>query len=140
MQMEWNGVQFNYEINYEELNPWTDVRMGLYVVKVQVPGLHAHAHKMQGVTTAGLDSLVLPLKICDGLREPNVPNPYLSQGDAPQVHSHYSHAALSDGLFQISNKWDLHDGLHLSDMAEFEPLDTWKLGKNNLESMFVNYF
>ena len=140
VQTEWNGVQFNYEIYYKELNPWTDVCTGLYVAEVKVPGLHAHAHKMQGATISGLDSLMLPLQMCDGLRESNVPNPYLSHGDARQVHSHYSHAALSDGLFPISKKWDPHDGSHLADMAEFEPVDDWKLGKNDLESMFVDYF
>ncbi len=88
VQTDWNGVQFNYEIDYEELNPWTDVCTGSYVVKVKVPGLYAHAHEMQGATTAGLDSLVMPPQVCDGLREPNVPNPYLSQGDTPQAHSH----------------------------------------------------
>ena len=117
VQTEWNGVQFICKIYYEELNPWTDVRTGLYVAKVEVPGLHARAHKMQGATTAGLDSLVLPPQMCDGLHEPNVPNPYLSQGDGPQVHSHYSHAAFSDGLFPISKKWDPLDGSHLADMA-----------------------
>ena len=25
-------------------------------------------------------------------------------------------------------------------MAEFEPVDAWKLGKNDLKSMFVDYF
>ncbi len=25
-------------------------------------------------------------------------------------------------------------------MAEFEPVDAWKLGENDLESMFVEYF
>ena len=95
---------------------------------------------MQGATIAGLDSLVLPPQVCDGLREPPVPNPYLSQGDSPYTHSHYSHAALSDGSFPNSKKWDPHDGSHLTDMAEFEPVDAWKLGKNDLKSMFVDYF
>ncbi len=114
--------------------------MGSYVAKVKVPGLHARASEMQGATTAGLDSLVLPPQMCDGLREPNVLNPYLSQGEAPQVQSHYSHAASPDGLFPISKKWDPHDGSHLADMAEFEPVEARKLGKNDLESMLVDYF
>ncbi len=82
VQTELNRVQFNYEINYEELNPWMDVHTGLYVAEVQVPGLHACAHEMQDTTTPGLDSLVLPPQMCDGLSEPNVSNPYLSQRDA----------------------------------------------------------
>ncbi len=60
VQTELNGVQFTYEIDYEKLNPWTNVCMGLYVAKVQAPGLHAHAHEIQGATTASLESLVLP--------------------------------------------------------------------------------
>ncbi len=67
-------------------------------------------------------------------------NPYLSQGDAPYVHSHYSHAASPAGLFPNIKKWDPHDESHLTEMAEFKPVDAWKLGKNDLESMFVNYF
>ncbi len=133
VQMEWNGVQFNYEVNYEELNPSTEFRMGSYVAKVQVPGLHARAHDMQGATNAGLDSLVLPLQVCDGLRETSVPNKYLRQGDAPQTQSHYSHTARSYGSFPNSKKWDPHDGLHLADMAEFEPRDARNLGKNDRE-------
>ncbi len=78
--------------------------------------------------------------MCDGLCEPSVPNPYLSQGDAPQTQSHYSHIAQSYGLFPDSKKWDSHDGSHLVNMAEFEPMDAWKLGENELESMFVDYF
>ncbi len=46
VQTECNEVQFNYEINYKELNPWTDIRTGPYIAEVQVPGLHALAHKM----------------------------------------------------------------------------------------------
>ena len=104
VQTEWNGVQFNYEVDYEELNPWTDLRMGSYVCKVQVPGLHARANDMQGATIAGLDGLVLPPQMCDGLREPSVPNPYLSQGDAPQTQSHCSHYAQTYGLIPNSEK------------------------------------
>ena len=52
VQTEWNGVQFNYEVDYEELNPWTDFRTGSYVAEVQVPGLHARANEMQGATIA----------------------------------------------------------------------------------------
>ena len=140
VQTEWNGLQFNFEVDYEELNPWTDLRTGSYIAEVQVPGLNARANEMQGATITGLDSLVLPPQVCDGLRESPVPNPYLSQGDAPQAHSHYSHTALTYGLFPNSKKWDPHDGSHLADMAEFEPVDAWKLGKNDLESMFVDYF
>ena len=100
VQTEWNGVQFNYEVDYEELNPRTEFCTGSYVAKVQVPGLHAHArkmHEMQSATTVGMDSLVLPPQMCDGLREPNVPNPYLSQRDALQTQSHYSHYAQTYG-------------------------------------------
>ncbi len=111
---------------------------GLYVAKVQVPWLHAHAHKMQGATNTGVESLVLPLQMCDGWCKPSVPNPYLSQGDAPHDQSHYSHISQSYGLFPESKKWDPHDGLHLADMAEFEQMDAWKLGKNDLESVFVD--
>ncbi len=104
VQTKWNGVQFNYEIDYEELNPWTDVRTGSYVAEVQVPGLHARENEMQGATITGLDGLVLTPKMCDGLREPQVPNPYLSQGDAPYAQSHYSHAFLPAGSFPNSKK------------------------------------
>ncbi len=82
VQTKWNGVKFNYEVDYEELNPRTEFCTGSYVAKVQVPGLHARVHKMQSATTVGMDSLVLPPQVCDGLREPNVTNPYLSQRDA----------------------------------------------------------
>ncbi len=95
---------------------------------------------MQGATIAGLDSLVLPPQVCDGLREPQVPNPYLSQGDAPHVHSHYSHAALPAGSLPNSKNWDPHNGSQLTEMAEFETVDSWKLGENDLKSMFVDYF
>ena len=70
VQTEWNGVQFNYEVDYEELNPWMGFCTGSYVAKVQVPGLHARANEMQGATIVVLDSLVLPPQVCDGLREP----------------------------------------------------------------------
>ncbi len=78
VHMEWNGVQFNYEVDYEELNPRTEFLTGSYVAKMQVPGMYARAremHEMQSATTVGMDSLVLPPQLCDGLREPNVPNP-----------------------------------------------------------------
>ncbi len=44
VQTEWNGVQFNYKVNYEELNPRTEFCTGSYVAEVQVPGLNACAH------------------------------------------------------------------------------------------------
>ncbi len=119
VQTEWNGVQFNYELDYEELNPWTDLRTGSYVAKVQVPGLHARANKMQGATIAVLDGLVLPSQICDGLRESQVPNPYLRQGDAPYAHSHYSHDALPHDSFPNSKKWYPQYGSWLVDMVDF---------------------
>ncbi len=81
VQTEWNGVQFSYEVNYEELNLSTEFFMGSYVAKVQVPGLNDCAHKMQDASNKGLYSSLLPLKMCDRLHEPSVPNPYLSQGD-----------------------------------------------------------
>ncbi len=133
-------MQFNYEVDYEELNPWTDLRKGSYVAEVKVPGLYSCANEMQGATNMGLESLVLPPQMCDGLREPGVTNPYFSQGDTPQTQSHYSHTSQSYGLLPNSKKWDLHDGSHLADMADFETMDAWKLGKNYLESMFVDYF
>ena len=52
-------MQFNYEVDYEELNPRMEFGTGSYVAEVQVPGLHACAHKMQIATTMGMDSLVL---------------------------------------------------------------------------------
>ncbi len=82
VQTEWNWVQFNCKVDYEELNPRTEFCMGSYVAEVQVPGLHACAHDMQSATTVGMDSLVLPSQVCDGLREPNVPNSYLVQRDS----------------------------------------------------------
>ncbi len=133
VQTEWNGVQFNYEVDYEELNPWTEFHMGSYVAKVQVNGLHARAHEIQGAKNAGLDSLVLPLEICDGFCEPSVTTPYLSQGDAPQTQSHYSHYSHTYGSFPNSNKWDPHDGSNLSDMVDLKPMNAWKLGKSDLE-------
>ncbi len=39
-----------------------------------------------------------------------------------------------------SKDWDSHDGYHLVEMVDFEPMDAWKLVKNDLESMFVDYF
>ena len=46
VRIEWNGVQFNYEVDYEKLNPRTEFCMGPYVAKVQVPGLNAREHEM----------------------------------------------------------------------------------------------
>ena len=43
-------------------------------------GLHAFTYNIRGTTNAGLIILVLPPQMCDGLRDPNVPNQYLSQG------------------------------------------------------------
>ncbi len=75
VQMEWNGVQFKYEVYYKELNPRTEFHTESYVAEVQVPGLHTCAHEMQSATTVGMDNLVLPPQVCDGLHEPNVRNP-----------------------------------------------------------------
>ncbi len=36
--------------------------------------------------------------------------------------------------------WDVDDGLHLIEMAEFELVDAWKLGENDLKLVFVDYF
>ncbi len=140
VQTEWNGVQFNYKVNYEELNLRTEFHTGSYVAKMQVPVLHAHAHEMQSATTVGLDSLVLPPQMCDGLREPNVPHPYLVQREASKTQSHYSHYAQPYGSNPNDEKWDPQKGSCLAEMVDFEPVDAWKLGKNDLESMFVDYF
>ena len=129
VQMECNGVQFNYEVDYEEPNPRTEFRTGSYVAKVNVPGLHACAHEMQSSTTVGMGSLVLPPQMCDGLREPNVPNPYLGQRDASKTQIHCSHYAQTYGLIPNSKKWDSQYGSCLVDMVDFEPVDAWKLGK-----------
>ena len=140
VQTEWNGVQFNYEADYEELNPRTEFCTGSYVAKVQVPGIHACAHEIQSATTVGTDSLVMHPQVCDGLREPNVPNPYLSQRDASKTQSHYSHYSQSCGSNPNDEKWDPQKGSRLADMVDFEPVDAWKLGENDLESMFIDYF
>ncbi len=106
-------------------------------MKRQVPGLHACAHKIQGATPAGLDSLVLPPQMCDGLCEPNVSNPYLSQKEASKTQSQYSHYAQSYGSIPNSEKWDPKCESCWVNMVDFEPMDDWKLGENDLESMFV---
>ena len=110
-----------------------EIFTGAYVAKVQVPGRHARAYEMQSATTMGMDSQILPPQVCDGLREPNVPNPYLSQRDASQTQSHCSHYAQSYGSIPNSKKWDPQDGTRLVDMVHFEPVDAWKLGENDLE-------
>ena len=119
VRTEWNGVQFNYKFDYEELNPRTEFRTGSYVAEVQVPGLHACAHEMQSATTIGMDSLVLPPQVCDGLRDPNVPNPYLSQRYASKTQSHYSHYAQTYGSNPNNEKWDPQKGSRLANMVDF---------------------
>ncbi len=112
-------MQFNYEIDYKKLNPWKDICTGLYVAKGQAPGLHACEHEMQGATTAGLVSLVLPPQMRDGLREPNVTSPYLSQRDASKTQNCYSHYAQSYGSISNIEKWDPCDGSHFTNMMDF---------------------
>ncbi len=69
-----------------------------------------------------------------------MPTPYFSQRYAFKTQSHCSHYAHTYGLIPNSEKWDPQCGSCLVDMVDFEPVDAWKLGKNYLESMFVDYF
>ena len=116
---------------------------GEYIVELQVPGLCAcgDAHGTQVSQTVVEASLVLPPhKSSEGLREPNVPNPYLGERDASYALGHDCHADITDGMFPPTEGWNPYEGEHQDIAPEAVQWDAWKLGAKDLESMFFGYF
>ena len=135
---EWNGIEGTYEVDYAE-QPMGKRWRGPYAAEVQVRGLHAHSYEMQVASNLGHASFELPPLLSAGLREPNVPNPYLSKGDAPDCSKYNVHTDYSYGSFPV-NDWNPYNGAQKSNWADIEPKDAWVLGENDLQSLFLDYF
>ena len=94
---------------------------------------------MQDASDVGLASLELPPPVSSaGLCEPKCANPFLGTGDAPEALVHGAYFAQADNAFPVPERWNPYVG-HLEKLPEFEP-EAWKLGQNDLELMFLDYF
>ena len=134
----WNGITGTYEVDFAG-QPMGERWRGPYVAEVQVPGLHAQNTEMQVAPRTDGASLELPPLVSAGLREPKVPNPYLSKGDAPNCYKYDDHSEKSYGAFPV-NDWNPYNGAKRANLAEIEPDEAWHLGENDLQSLFLDYF
>ena len=141
VNQDWNGMELSYVVDYHDEQP-RDYWQGSYVAEIPEPGLHARSYEeMQGAPSVTLASQELPPQISSaGLCEPLCPNPFLGMGDIPKALDYNAYYAQTDSAFPAKKRWNPYSGSCVLEMAEFEPTEAWKLGWNDLESMFLDYF
>ena len=138
---EWNGMSMAYDVSFDDSYGYEIDCFGKYAAEVQVPGLCDRANETQVVQRVGEASIELPpLKSSTGLSEPRVPNPYLGQRDASYALSYDYHAAQAQGMFPDFDGWNPHTDIPKDVVPHAKHFEAWRLGQNDLESMFIDYF
>ena len=141
VNQDWNGMELSYVVDYHDEQP-RDYWQGAYVAEIQEPGSHTRSdEEMQGAPSVTLASQELPPQISSaGLCEPSCPNPFLGKGDAPNALDCGVYHAEAGRASPAKERWNPYSGARVVEMAEFEPTEAWRLGRNDLQSMFLDYF
>ena len=151
---QWNGMSVAYETDVQQDCYTFECDMnGEYEVNVNVPidgpsimpsGIPAHDERyVVQLNGQASQSRLPPYKTStNGLRKPNVPNPYVDQSDDSKVYddSYHIDAYANDGMFPTRIETATEDILPDSGHPKQTLYQPWQLGEKDQESMFNDYF
>ena len=138
----WNGITLAYEVGIGDNFSFEPENSHKGDYEVDLPlGMDDHIvsdiHAVQFLDL--VSSRLPPFKTSTGLHTPDGPNPYLDQRDASYVYNADHHPSSEARGESPPDQW-APNGVPFDAFPPDDSTKFWKLGTNDLMSMFNDYF